>query len=103
MTILYISIGAIIIGLVAYILVFMHHKKTSEAIKNQVNTVLNQYGTIKKEHEKELFILDDVTYQILYAYIPSNAELTINSKIMWEIRDSVKPKLMNQQHFLSSK
>lgn len=103
MPIVYISLGAILIGIIVYGFVYVHQKKVSETIKNQTNIVLETYGIIKNEHHHTLLDINGITYQILYAYVPSNAELTINSKIMWEIRDSSKPRLINQQHFLSSK
>ena len=34
--------------------------------------------------------------------MPTFADLTINSKIIWEIKDSSNTKLFNQTHFLSS-
>ena len=103
MPIIYISLGAILLGLIIYAFVYTHQKSLSEKIKAETFNVLESYGTIKHEHHHTYLSIQGVTYQILYVYIPSNAELTINSKIMWEIRDSGKPRLINQQHFLSFK
>lgn len=102
MPILYISLGVIFLGFIVYVFVYTHQKKVSEKIKAETKNVISTYAKIKSEHHHELIEINHVTYQILYAYVPANAELTINSKIMWEIRDGSKPRLINQQHFLSS-
>lgn len=98
---IYIAIGAFTIMLIGYILMLQHQKKIYHNVKEDTMKTLNPYG-IRYEHHHVLIDLNDETYQILWYFVPTNAELTINSKIMWEIKESSKINLVNQSHFLSS-
>jgi Tfp pilus assembly protein PilE len=79
-----------------------HQKKKSEEIKQSTIELLKQYGEFSHEHKQNLFKINDKTYQILFFYVPTNAELTINSKKIWEVRDASKSNLIDQTHFLKS-
>lgn len=102
MPFLYIGLGAAVLSFVIYVALITHQKKISDTIKQDTQKTLLKYGELKHEHRYDLLKLEDGTYHILYVYVPQNAELTINSKTIWEIRDASKSKLLNQQHFLSS-
>ena len=86
-----------VIGLASF-----HQKKKSEEIKENSIMLLKQYGNFSHEHKQSLFKINDKTYQILFFYVPTNSDLTINSKKIWEVRDASKSNLIDQTHFLKS-
>ncbi|MDY0075086.1 MAG: hypothetical protein WC992_01215 [Acholeplasmataceae bacterium] len=102
MPILYISLGLLLIAFIIYIILTIHHKKVSDHIKNTTQDLLKTYGELTHKHHHQYLNINNQSYQILYFYVPVNAELTINSKIIWEIRDSSKSRLINQTSFLAS-
>lgn len=87
-----------VIGYASY-----HQKKKSEEIKESTIELLKTYGELYHEHKQNLLKINDKIYQILFFYVSTHAELTINSKKIWEIRDSSKSNLVDQTHFLKSK
>ncbi|HOI86104.1 MAG TPA: hypothetical protein PLP48_08505 [Acholeplasmataceae bacterium] len=98
---IYIAIGAFLIMLMGYILMLQYQKKIYRKVTEYTMKILNQYG-VRHEHRHVLIDLNHETYQVLLYFVPTHAELTINSKIMWEIKESNKINLVNQSHFLSS-
>lgn len=96
---MFIEIAGIVLGIVCIILIVLHieHTKNMKLFKQKVIYTLSKYGTIKHEKEMTLFTDKNRTYQIIFFYLPLNHELTINSKIVWEIKDQFKSKLINQE------
>jgi len=80
----------------------VHQKKKSEEIKESTIELLKEYGEFSHEHKQNLLKINDKIYQILFFYVPTHAELTINSKKIWEVRDASKSNLIDQTHFLKS-
>ena len=98
--ILVIILVIVILGIVGF--ASFHQKKKSEEIKEITTELLKSYGEFSHEHKKNLFKINDKTYQILFFYCATNAELTINSKKIWEVRDASKSNLIDQTHFLKT-
>ncbi|MDO9629098.1 MAG: hypothetical protein Q7I99_04280 [Acholeplasmataceae bacterium] len=98
--ILIIILSLVILGIVGF--ASMHQKKKSEEIKQNSIELLKSYGEFSHEHKKNLFKINGKTYQVLFFYVATNADLTINSRSIWEIRDGTKPNLVDQTHFLKS-
>lgn len=46
--------------------------------------------------------MNDTIYELLFFYVPTQGELTINSRTIWEVRSMTKSILVNQSIFLSS-
>lgn len=102
MIIIYIGLGVLaFVGIIAFIM-SMKKQKTTQQVQQAMRLVLESYGKVTQDHHHLMLTLNGVSYQILFYYVPTAAELTINSKIMWEVRDSSQVKLVNQAHFLSS-
>jgi hypothetical protein len=90
----------IILAVIGY--ASIHQKKKSEEIKVSTIELLKKYGEFSHEHKQDLFRINGKTYHILFFYVPTHAELTINSKKIWEVRDASKSNLIDQTHFLKS-
>ncbi|MDY0295288.1 MAG: hypothetical protein RBQ71_05710 [Acholeplasmataceae bacterium] len=102
MIFLYIGLPVLVVFLILYTVQTTLQKKKSEQVKTETRHVLESYGKLQTEHHHLILEINDQKYQILYYVVPVNQELTINSKIIWEIRGSGKSLLVNQKHFLSS-
>jgi hypothetical protein len=98
--ILIVILAVVILAIVGY--AGFHQKKKSEEIKASSIELLKTRGEFFHEHKRNLFKINDKTYQILFFYVPTNADLTINSKKIWEVRDASKSNLIDQSHFLKS-
>ncbi len=103
MTILYISLGAIAVALIVYIVMHIHQQKMSKEVQEKTEKSLKTYGEVTKEHHHTFLTIDDVTYQIVYVHVSSSAELTINSTTIWEVREYGKSRLIHQGHLMTSK
>lgn len=102
MIFVYIGLGvSSVVGCIVFI-VSIKKKKMMKEVEQSVKETLASYGEISTNEHHLHVTLNSKTYQILFYYVASAAELTINSKIMWEVRDSSQVKLINQGHFLSS-
>jgi hypothetical protein len=91
-----------VLSLSLYLGIYIFQRKRNQRIRNEVLSLLNSKGLVSTDHGRQFFKINDKTYELLFFYVPSFAELTINSKIIWEIKDSSKSRLFNQSHFLSS-
>jgi hypothetical protein len=102
---MFLEVLGIVLGIVLVILVILQieHQKNLKLFKQKVSNTLSKYGTISHENHMTVFNHHNISYQIIFFYLPMNHELTINSKIMWEIKDQFKSKLINQEKLLSSK
>lgn len=98
----YIAIGAFLLMMTGYIIMIAHQKKIDRQVKEDTMKILHAYGHVRHEHHHLMIDLNLNTYQVLWYFVPTHAELTINSKIMWEIKESGKIHLINQSRFLSS-
>ena len=98
----YIIIPAISIILALYISVFFVQSYKSKKLKESVLSLVKAYGEISHHGSKTYLTLKNQTYELLFFYVPSQGELTINSRTIWEVRTSSKTNLVNQSIFLSS-
>ena len=92
----------IVLSLSLYLVVMIFHRKRNAKIKHEVLTRLKEKGHLLSEHGKQFFHINEKKYELLFFYVPVFAELTINSKTIWEIKDSSNSRLVNQSHFLSN-
>lgn len=102
MIFLYIGLPVIVVFLIIYSGQSLKDKKRNEHIKEHTKKLLETYGKLSTEHHHVIFETHHQKYNILYYNVPINQELTINSKIIWEVRSAGKSVLINQKHFLSS-
>lgn len=102
MIFIYIGLPVLVVFLIIYSAQNIHDKKRSEQVKLETKKLFETYGSLHHEHHHEILEINDQKFQILYYMVPQNAELTINSKIIWEVRTASKSMLINQKHFLSS-
>lgn len=100
--ILELIIGSAVIGLIGISALTLIQKKKNELIKTESIECLKRYGQLDTKGGKTLFTMDGRTWQILFFHVPSNQDLTINSRSIWEIRDASKARLINVTQFLSS-
>jgi len=88
------------LGLIAYVLIKVHQLKIGKEFKQKSIALFNQYGIYYKDQKIEYFKTNEKTYQVLFFSLHHNHELTVNSKIMWEVKGQGKPILINQSEFL---
>lgn len=88
----------IIAGTIIFINMKQKQKVRSESVE-----MLKQYGKVIFNDKQILFETKKDVYEILFYKIALNHELTINSKLIWEIHTNTKSQLINQSSFLSSK
>jgi hypothetical protein len=102
---MFFEILGVVFGIVVIILVVLQieHQKNIKLFQQKATHILSKYGTISHENHMLTFIQKDIKYQIIFFYLPLNHELTINSKVIWEIKDQFKSKLINQERLLASK
>ena len=81
----------------------IHQQKVSKEIQERTEKTCQKYGELTKEHHHTFLTIDEKKYQVMYVYIPTGAELTINSTTIWEIREHGKSKLLHQGHLQQSK
>lgn len=83
--------------------VFLYvNMKQKQKIKSDTIHKLEKYGKISIKDKHVLFHIQKNTYEILFYKIAINHELTINSKMIWEIHTKSGSQLINQTSFLSS-
>jgi hypothetical protein len=97
-----IIIVVFVLSLTLYITIYTLQRKRNAKIKQEALTLLNQKGSVSTEQGRHFFTVGDHKVELLFFYVPLYADLTINSKIIWEIKDSSKSRLVNQTQFLSS-
>lgn len=90
-------VGVIIFGGILFI-----NMKQKQKIKLEITEKLKKYGKVIFKDKKVLFEIHNHTYEILLYKIAINHELTINSKMIWEIHTKTGSQLVNQSGFLSS-
>ncbi|PKK88856.1 MAG: hypothetical protein CVV62_01700 [Tenericutes bacterium HGW-Tenericutes-7] len=86
-----------------YTIFIVLDRKKLEIIKMNTVTLFETYGKIKYENKRMLFITQNETYEVLYFGMSRNAELTINSRTMWEVINAGTSKVIDQTVFLASK
>ncbi|MBU1141476.1 MAG: hypothetical protein KKG64_03030 [Firmicutes bacterium] len=88
--------------LALYVILVILQKKKLDVIKGQTVSLLKHFGHIVIKDKKILFTTQRRSYQILFFFVATNAELTINSRTMWEIINSGTSQVIDQSIFLSS-
>jgi hypothetical protein len=92
----------VVLVLIAFILIKVHHHQIKLDIINKSKELLSKYGILYQDNKLDLIDIKDKTYQVLFFNVHPNQELTINSKTIWEIKSQGKPLLINQTSYLSS-
>jgi hypothetical protein len=92
----------VVLVLIAFILIKVHHHQIKLDIINKSKELLSKYGILYQDNKLDFIDIKDKTYQVLFFNVHPNQELTINSKTIWEIKSQGKPLLINQTSYLSS-
>lgn len=98
----YVIITSLSLIFMIYISVFFIQSYKSKKIKDQTLSLCQKYGTVSTHKSKYYFDFHGKTYELLFFYVPTQGELTINSRTIWEVRTSSKSNLIDQSIFLSS-
>ena len=91
---------SIAIGL--YLTVFVTQSFKSKKTKDAIYHLCEKHGKLTRHNQKDYLEINGTVYQLLFFYVPGQAELTINSRTIWEIKSASKSNLINQSIFLSS-
>lgn len=89
------------IFIIACVIIFINMKQ-KQKVKSETIETLKQYGKVIFNDKQILFETKQDVYEILFYKIALNHELTINSKLIWEIHTNTRSQLINQSGFLSS-
>ena len=73
----------------------MYYKKRQKEQKNAILELFKAVGTVTQVHNKTIFKTMKNTFEIVFFKVPANAELTFNSKTVWEIKTAYQTKLFN--------
>jgi c-di-AMP phosphodiesterase-like protein len=96
----------IIVLVIIIIISFTTFKLYQIKLRNQIiekaKETLSKYGKLYQDQKMDLIDINSETYQVLFFNVYQNAELTVNSKTVWEIKSQGKPLIINQSGFLSS-
>jgi c-di-AMP phosphodiesterase-like protein len=96
----------IIVLVIIIIISFTTFKLYQIKLRNQIiekaKETLSKYGKLYQDQKIDLIDINSETYQVLFFNVYQNAELTVNSKTVWEIKSQGKPLIINQSGFLSS-
>ena len=88
--------------LITLVWVFKQEKKLKSQKETLIET-MKAYGTIRHDHHRVLLTLKDETYEVKFFRLHPYQDLCINSRKIWEIRGSGKPRLLDQSAFLAIK
>lgn len=92
---------AILIGLFVFLKV--NEMKNRNQFKAETLTFLKQFGQIEEKDKTIEFHYQDQIYNLLFYFVPTQAELTINSPTIWEIKSKSNREFINQSAFLMTK
>ncbi|BCR35807.1 hypothetical protein [Mariniplasma anaerobium] len=82
--------------------IFYINFKQKQKIKSETIDILNTYGKTIIKDKSLLFEINHNLYEILFYKIAEKHELTINSKLIWEVHTKTGSQLINQKSFLTS-
>lgn len=85
-----------------YLTIYIFQSYKSKKMKEHVFSICKHYGSIDERNQKTYLHMNDTIYELLFFYVPTQGELTINSRTIWEVRSMTKSILVNQSIFLSS-
>lgn len=85
-----------------YLTIFIFQSYKSKKMKDHVLSICRTYGSVEERNQKTYLKIQDTIYELLFFYVPTQGELTINSRTIWEVRSMTKSILVNQSIFLSS-
>jgi len=94
------AVFALVVAIFAIYVVL--DRKKIKVVKMTTMALLERYGKVKQEKGHLFFTTKSEKYEVLFFKVPKNSELTINSKIMWEIITGTTSRVINQTSFLSS-
>lgn len=82
--------------LIGYGIYYLMHKKLRENKESEIYEMLRQYGRLVSTGKTHYFEFQGDTIKIVFFYLPVQAELTINSKTIWEVKHLTQTTLINQ-------
>lgn len=85
--------------LVTLVFLVMQQKKR-ENMKKEIANLLARYGVLSNTNGQMQYQIGRSHYRVMFFYLPEHSELTINSRVIWELRSTGKPRLINQSEFL---
>jgi len=85
-----------------YLVIFFFQSYKNKKMKDHVLSICKAYGVIEERNQKVYLHINETMYEVLFFYVPTQGELTINSRTIWEVRSMTKSNLVNQSIFLSS-
>ncbi len=91
----------ILVFLIILVFLYINFKQKQE-IKSETIKIFEKYGKVEIKDKHLLFHKEASIYEILFYKIAIHHELTINSKMVWEIHTKAGSQLINQTSFLSS-
>jgi hypothetical protein len=92
---------AIAVIVIIFVIFYINFKQ-KQKIKSITIDILNKYGKTIIKEKSLLFEINKNVYEILFYKIAENHELTINSKLIWEVHTKTGSQLINQKSFLNS-
>ncbi|TVP85747.1 MAG: hypothetical protein EA375_03210 [Acholeplasmataceae bacterium] len=100
---MYLEIILISMAIILSLYVFLQakNKQKKARVQQEAVALLKSFGSVIEEAGRTLFETKRGIYKVLFYHIPLNAELTINSKIKWEIRLMGRSTLVDMSRFLS--
>jgi len=94
------AVFALVVAIFAIYVVL--DRKKIKVVKMTTMALLERYGKVKQENGHLFFSTKTEKYEVLFFKVPTNSELTINSKVMWEIITGTTSRVVDQSSFLAS-
>lgn len=93
-------IESLYIAALAAILFFIYLKvsiaKRKKRLILETVAMLSDYGTVEQSGDSVFFKTENERYHVTFFYVPHGAELTVNSKTVWEVAQYGRSKLIKQ-------
>lgn len=97
--IIYILLGALLIIIIMSISNRVYRNYHLKKVKEETIAILGKYGEVTISNKEIIFKYNNNSYNILYQYVSSSNELTVNSKTIWEVHTrNNKNKLLNKRN-----
>lgn len=93
-------IESLYLAVLAAILFFIYLKvaiaKRKKRLVLETLDVLSDYGDVERSDDSIRFKTEKACYDVIFFHVPHGAELTVNSKTVWEIAQYGRSKLIRQ-------
>jgi hypothetical protein len=86
----------VILAVFGYGIYHLMHKKLRDNKEIEIIEMLRQYGRLVSTGKTHYFEFKGETVKIVFFHVPAQAELTINSKTIWEVKYYQTTRLINQ-------